>query len=105
MDLTAQEEELPLPTGKKAILNFASDSNPKFEELRNVISPASMEAVESYGFSELTEIQAKAIPPLLEGKDLRGTAKTGSGKTLAFVLPAVELLHDLQFTKENGKNW
>lgn len=54
------------------------------------------------GFTTMTEIQAKAIPPLLEGRDLVGSAKTGSGKTLAFLLPAVELINKLKFMPRNG---
>ncbi|MDO7652909.1 MAG: DEAD/DEAH box helicase, partial [Schleiferiaceae bacterium] len=38
-------------------------------------------------FKEATEIQEKAIPHILEGKDLIGCAQTGTGKTAAFVLP------------------
>src|SRR5438874_1749187 len=44
------------------------------------------------GIVEPTPIQASAIPPLLEGRDVVGQARTGSGKTLAFVLPMVERL-------------
>lgn len=55
------------------------------------------------GFSTLTEIQARAIPPLLEGRDLVGSAKTGSGKTLAFLIPAVELIYKLKFMPRNGE--
>lgn len=54
------------------------------------------------GFTTLTEIQAKCILPLLEGKDLVGAAKTGSGKTLAFLIPAVELMFKLKFMPRNG---
>lgn len=54
------------------------------------------------GFTNMTEIQAKAIPPLLEGRDLVGAAKTGSGKTLAFLIPAVELIDKLKFMPRNG---
>jgi len=39
-----------------------------------------------------TPIQAGAIPPALEGKDVIGTAQTGTGKTLAFLIPIVEML-------------
>lgn len=46
----------------------------------------------SLGFSKMTEVQARTIPPLLAGRDVLGAAKTGSGKTLAFLLPAVDLL-------------
>lgn len=48
------------------------------------------------GFSKPTPIQAKAIPPVLDGADLVGLAETGSGKTLAFVLP---ILDDLALEK------
>ena len=54
------------------------------------------------GFTHMTEIQAKSIPPLLEGRDLVGAAKTGSGKTLAFLIPAVELIYKLKFMPRNG---
>jgi superfamily II DNA/RNA helicase len=40
-------------------------------------------------FEEATEIQEKAIPTILEGKDLIGCAQTGTGKTAAFVLPTL----------------
>lgn len=55
------------------------------------------------GFTTLTEIQARSIPPLLEGRDLVGSAKTGSGKTLAFLIPAIELIYKLKFMPRNGK--
>lgn len=35
----------------------------------------------------MTEVQARAVPPLLVGRDLLGAARTGSGKTLAFLIP------------------
>lgn len=48
------------------------------------------------------QIQARAIPPLLLGKDVLGAARTGSGKTLAFLIPAVELLYHISFMPRNG---
>ncbi|CAM4248645.1 hypothetical protein BAMA_06450 [Bacillus manliponensis] len=42
------------------------------------------------GIAEPTPIQEKAIPVVLEGKDIIGQAKTGTGKTLAFALPIIE---------------
>lgn len=44
------------------------------------------------GFKHPTPIQRKAIPPILEGRDVVGMARTGSGKTAAFVLPMIEKL-------------
>src|SRR5208337_885727 len=43
-------------------------------------------------FITLTPIQARAISPALEGKDVIGTAQTGTGKTLAFLIPIIEML-------------
>lgn len=54
------------------------------------LSPELIEAVERMGFSEMTEIQEKAIPPLLEGRDIIGKSNTGTGKTAAFSLPIIE---------------
>ncbi|MBX2988355.1 MAG: ATP-dependent RNA helicase DbpA [Bdellovibrionaceae bacterium] len=54
------------------------------------ISPDLLAVVQELGFERMTEVQAAAIPPLLEGKDLVGQSKTGSGKTLAFALPILE---------------
>src|SRR5580658_9671506 len=39
-----------------------------------------------------TPVQAQAIPPLLEGRDVVATAQTGTGKTLAFAIPIIEAL-------------
>jgi ATP-dependent RNA helicase RhlE len=44
------------------------------------------------GFSIPTPVQAAAIPPALQGKDVLATAQTGTGKTLAFLLPMMEQL-------------
>ena len=44
-------------------------------------------------FTNPTPIQARAIPPALEGKDVIGTAQTGTGKTLAFLIPIQEMLN------------
>jgi len=73
-----------------------------FDVLRRRLSQQTMGVLDGYGFEKLTEIQARAIPPLLSGADLRATAKTGSGKTLAFLIPAFELLHSLSFSPDLG---
>lgn len=41
------------------------------------------------GYSKLTPIQSKSIEPILQGKDLVGTANTGTGKTAAFLIPII----------------
>jgi len=50
-------------------------------------------AIEELGFNSLFPIQAQAITPLLEGKDVIGQAKTGTGKTAAFGIPLLERLN------------
>jgi ATP-dependent RNA helicase RhlE len=45
-----------------------------------------------FHFTTPTPVQASAIPPALEGKDVLATAQTGTGKTLAFLIPIVERL-------------
>ena len=66
------------------------------------LSEKTMTAIKDMGFDKMREIQKRAIPPLLAGKDVLGGAKTGSGKTLAFLIPAVEMLYSLKFKPRNG---
>ncbi|XP_059484839.1 probable ATP-dependent RNA helicase pitchoune [Neocloeon triangulifer] len=73
-----------------------------FSTLEGKVCEATLKGIAEMGFTEMTEIQAKSIPPLLEGRDLVGSAKTGSGKTLAFLVPAVELIYKLHFMPRNG---
>ncbi len=56
------------------------------------LSEKVLAAVTDAGFSEPTKIQAEAIPPALERKDVLGLAQTGSGKTAAFTLPMLNIL-------------
>ena len=53
-----------------------------------------LKGLKESGFEEPTDIQMKAIPPLLEGRCLIGQAKTGSGKTLAFGIPIIERIDE-----------
>ena len=57
------------------------------------LEPALLKNLEDLGYSRLTEIQAAALPAIVEGRDVIGQAKTGSGKTVAFGLG---LLHKLK---------
>ena len=63
----------------------------RFEDL--AISGELRKAVRDAGFDEMTPIQAKAIPLILEGRDIVGQAQTGTGKTLAFGLPMLDSIH------------
>ncbi|WJX95673.1 RNA helicase [Trifolium repens] len=75
-------------------------SNESFASLE--LSKSTSKAIMGMGFQNMTQIQARAIPPLLNGKNVLGAARTGSGKTLAFLIPAVELLHKLKFNPRDG---
>ncbi len=52
-----------------------------------------LRSIEELGFESLFPIQAQAIMPLLEGKDVIGQAQTGTGKTAAFGIPMVQRLN------------
>lgn len=56
------------------------------------LNPALRKAIAAMGYKTPTPIQAAAIPPVLDGRDVMGCAQTGTGKTAAFCLP---LLHRL----------
>ncbi|MWV27801.1 DEAD/DEAH box helicase [Aurantiacibacter rhizosphaerae] len=56
------------------------------------LSQPVMQALDMQGYKEPTPIQAQAIPPVLEGRDLLGIAQTGTGKTAAFMLPSIDNL-------------
>jgi len=56
------------------------------------LTPAMRDAIAGAGFSIPTPIQAEAIGPILEGRDLIGCAQTGTGKTAAFAVPTIERL-------------
>lgn len=61
-----------------------------FKEL-NIIEPI-LKALADKGYVEPTPIQEKAIPLILEEKDLLGVAQTGTGKTAAFAIPIIQLI-------------
>lgn len=60
----------------------------RFDEL--TLSRSTLHAVDAAGYTAPTEIQGRAIPYLVDGRDLIATAQTGTGKTAAFVLPLLE---------------
>eukprot|EP00250_Pteridium_aquilinum_P011749 c20282_g1_i1 orf=200-2047(-) len=64
------------------------DEELNFEDMG--IDPRLLRAVTKQGLSKPTPIQQKAIPLILEGKDIVARARTGSGKTLAYLLPLLQ---------------
>ena len=64
-------------------MNKTHLSNTKFTELN--LAPEVIAGLNAMGFEQCTEIQAKSLPVLIEGKDIAGQAQTGEGKTIAFL--------------------
>jgi len=62
----------------------------KFSDLN--LNPKVLKAIEEAGYETPTPIQAGAIPPALEGRDVLGIAQTGTGKTASFTLPMITAL-------------
>ena len=89
------DDETPADSDEKEISDeeeIADESLVAFDDLG--LSPEVLEAVKLAGYETPSPIQAKAIPVLLQGVNLLGTAQTGTGKTAAFTLP---LLSRIQF--------
>ncbi|CAI8495363.1 unnamed protein product [Pichia kudriavzevii] len=104
-DASADEEEEEnkndtIESKQNGIQPDVSEIPQNFTDLS--LSGPTLKAIQSMGFTKMTEVQARTIPPLLAGKDVLGAAKTGSGKTLAFLIPAIELLYSLKFKPRNG---
>jgi len=70
-----------------------------FEGL-NLSSPI-LQALKSKGYTEPTPVQQKAIPLILAGHDLFGSAQTGTGKTAAFALPLLQLMSTKKTSHRN----
>ncbi|CAH2261072.1 jg5461 [Pararge aegeria aegeria] len=73
-----------------------------FSMLESKVDSRILKSLKLMGFLKPTQIQAKALPHMLLGDDIIGAAKTGSGKTLAFLIPAVEKLINMEFSKKHG---
>lgn len=72
-----------------------------FKDL-NLIKPL-LKAIDASGYVEPTLVQQRAIPLVLEGKDVIVSAQTGTGKTAAFALPILQQLFDKQDAPKRGK--
>lgn len=58
------------------------------------LNPELLESIDYMGFREATPIQEKAIPVIMEGRDLIACAQTGTGKTAAFLLPIMNYISE-----------
>ncbi|KAF9985080.1 ATP-dependent RNA helicase dbp4 [Mortierella antarctica] len=77
-----------------------TDSMQQFDELP--ISRKTISGLKRANFIKMTDIQRKALPLGLCGKDILGAAKTGSGKTLAFLVPMIEMLYRQKWGAMDG---
>ncbi|WP_162054369.1 DEAD/DEAH box helicase [Pontibacter pamirensis] len=71
-----------------------------FENL-NLIEPI-LKALKTEGYTQPTPIQEKAIPLILQKRDLLGCAQTGTGKTAAFSIPILQLLSENKPQQDRG---
>jgi ATP-dependent RNA helicase RhlE len=58
------------------------------------LSDSLLKAIEEKGYTKPSPIQEKAIPRVLEGRDMLASAQTGTGKTAGFVLPILQILEN-----------
>src|SRR5436305_12771166 len=77
-------------SGRGRIRAITAVAATSFEPLG--LSPDVLRVLDELGYEEATPIQARAIPALLAGRDVLGSAATGTGKTAAFALPLIERL-------------
>jgi len=82
-DPTALHDTLAAPLAPPA-----DAAPPRFDTLP--LDPKLLRAVADSGYTAMTPIQAKAIPIVLEGRDVMGAAQTGTGKTAAFSIPLLQ---------------
>jgi ATP-dependent RNA helicase RhlE len=92
LDAAIRARAAAIPAGGPPLVrkNLLRMTSPTFVEL-GVAEPI-CRALSAEGYETPTPIQARAIPSLLEGRDLLGLAQTGTGKTAAFSLPILQKL-------------
>jgi ATP-dependent RNA helicase DDX10/DBP4 len=72
----------------------------KFKDIP--LSKKTLQGLQQNEYTTPTEVQKESIVLALRGLDVLGAAKTGSGKTLAFVIPVLERLYCMQWTRLDG---
>ena len=82
----------PIPTEATAETNSAESNSGLLNFVDFGLDDKILRAVADQGYTQATPIQTKAIPIVLEGRDVMGAAQTGTGKTAAFVLPIIQKL-------------
>ena len=110
---TSAHNEAPTSSEKfeKAISAMNAEIDPKtgLPMLKDVhfadfkVSDSLKTRLTAAGFNTPTPVQAKAIPPALEGHDILATASTGTGKTLSFLIPMIERMDANSVPSSKGK--
>ncbi len=95
VDISAMNTEIDPTTGLPMLkgVHF-SDFN---------VSDSLKQRLAAAGFATPTPVQAKAIPPALDGSDILATASTGTGKTLSFLIPMIERMDATSVPSSKGK--
>ena len=89
--------DLTGPAANRSLSPMTQGPQRSFSDLP--LLPSLLATLAEQGLTVPMEIQARTIPPLLEGKPVVGVSETGSGKTLAYVLP---MLHQLKSLEAGG---
>ena len=95
------EQPETLQAAPIASTNLPSNNEVRFTDFD--ISDSLKNRLTNAGFMTPTPVQAGAIPPALEGKDILATASTGTGKTLSFLIPIIERLEATSVPSTRGK--
>jgi ATP-dependent RNA helicase RhlE len=99
LELTEQQIAAPAAVSNSTGLPLANDV--LFTNFN--ISDSLKGRLAGAGFVTPTPVQAKAIPPALEGKDILATASTGTGKTLSFLIPMIQRMDATSVPSTRGK--
>jgi len=100
--LKRKREQQTLEQLQEAVDQFDPQSADATDFANLPLSTPTASGIEASHFKTLTDIQARAIPHALKGRDILGAAKTGSGKTLAFLVPVLEKLYRARWTEYDG---
>jgi ATP-dependent RNA helicase RhlE len=98
---TAILEQNPAVQAETPVVSHRTSNSPLFTDFN--ISDALKSRLAAAGFITPTPVQAGAIPPAMEGRDILATASTGTGKTLSFLVPILERLDATSAPSTRGK--
>ncbi|BGP17610.1 hypothetical protein JCM10213_001261 [Rhodosporidiobolus nylandii] len=93
-------ERAELEALQQAVDSFDPTGATDFSDLP--LSRQTLAGLKSAYYTSMTDIQQRALPLALKGKDVLGAARTGSGKTLAFLIPVLEVLLRKKWGSQDG---